>query len=43
MQMALEHLALKFGQKSKIIARAKPERFGQNRSELLEEDPMQVC
>ena len=41
--MALEHLALKFGNKSKIITRAKPQRFGQNKSEHLEVDPMQVC
>ena len=28
-QKALEHLALKFGKKSKIITRAEPQRFGQ--------------
>ena len=41
--MALEHLALKFGKKSKIITRAKPQRFGQNKPERLEVDLMQVC
>ena len=42
-QMALEHLALKFGKKSKIIIRAKPQRFGQNEWEHLEVDQMKVC
>ena len=38
--MDLEHLALKLGKKSKIITRAKPQRFWQNKS--IEVDPMQV-
>ena len=42
-QIALEHLALKFGKTSKIITGAKPQRFGQNKPEHLEVDPMQVC
>ena len=39
-QIALEHLALKFGKTSKIITGAKPQRFGQNKPEHLEVDPM---
>ena len=42
-QIALEQLALKFGKTPKIITSAKPQRFGQNKPEHLEVDPMQVC